>query len=328
MRKELITYIKELLEVTDCVVIPQFGGFVCEVKEARINSHTHTFSPPSKEIMFNESLKKDDGLLTHHISVQEYTGYGEARRWIQAEVQVWKEKLLRGDSLHFEDLGSIHISGEGNIIFSPSTHKNYYTDSFGLHEFVSPAVRQASKEKTLVALPTGESSLAYVATFVLLLALFTTWFYFQWNAVEKEFSQQATLLPVETSPLVTTGKPARSEKPENPVKKEEVVKENKGKPVPEKKLTEKEDKEVSPETKTPGKMHYIVAGAFRDSRNAQKLIRRLKRKGFHSGIAGLSSKGLLIVYYDGYSDANKALTELKRIKRKFNRSAWLYSIEK
>lgn len=327
MRKDLITYIKELLEVTDCVVVPQFGGFVCELKEAQINPQSHVFSPPSKEIMFNESLVRDDGLLTHHISVREYTGYGEARQWIQAEVQMWKEKLLRGESLHFEELGDLHLSGEGNIIFTPSLNKNYFTDSFGFHEFISPAVRSVSKEKTLAALPVKEPALAYVASFILLLALFTTWFYFQWNAVEKEFSQQATLLPVEKAPLSNPPNIVNPVKPAKKVEEKEPAV-NESEAIPAKEIKEEKSKKPTPAVKTSGKMHYIVAGAFRDSRNAQKLIRRLKRKGFHPGIAGLSPKGLLIVYYEGYSDAHKALYELKRIKRKTNRSAWLYSTEK
>jgi len=68
-----------------------------------------------------------------------------------------------------------------------------------------------------------------------------------------------------------------------------------------------------------------VAGAFRDSRNAKKLIQKLKEEGFRSGIAGLSSKGLLIVYYDAYPDAKQAIKILKEIKKNHKPSAWLYS---
>ena len=53
MNKTISKYISELLFLHDCVIIPEFGGFVGNNKSAVLNEITRTISPPSKEILFN-----------------------------------------------------------------------------------------------------------------------------------------------------------------------------------------------------------------------------------------------------------------------------------
>ncbi len=62
---EISQYIKELLILNDCVIIPEFGGFVANYKPATIENNQ--FFPPAKEIAFNNKLVSNDGLLIKHI---------------------------------------------------------------------------------------------------------------------------------------------------------------------------------------------------------------------------------------------------------------------
>ena len=57
------TYIAELLEEHDCVIVPDFGGFVANYAPANVNSINHRFDPPYRKISFNKLLVHNDGLL-------------------------------------------------------------------------------------------------------------------------------------------------------------------------------------------------------------------------------------------------------------------------
>ena len=54
----LATYIKDLLYRYDCVIVPDFGGFVTKRISAKISENTHQFFPPSKQLSFNRNLNK------------------------------------------------------------------------------------------------------------------------------------------------------------------------------------------------------------------------------------------------------------------------------
>ena len=71
MNKAVPHYISELLFLHECVIIPEFGGFVGSRKSAELNKFTGTLSPPSKQILFNPNLKSNDGLLVAHIANKE-----------------------------------------------------------------------------------------------------------------------------------------------------------------------------------------------------------------------------------------------------------------
>ena len=64
----LANYIKDLLYRYDCVIIPNFGGFITNKISAKFNVDSSCFYPPSKQIAFNSHLKGNDGLLANYIS--------------------------------------------------------------------------------------------------------------------------------------------------------------------------------------------------------------------------------------------------------------------
>ena len=71
----LANYINDLLYRYDCVIVPDFGGFVTNRIGAKLNSDTHTFSPPTKQIAFNSHLKHNDGLLANYIASSEQISF-------------------------------------------------------------------------------------------------------------------------------------------------------------------------------------------------------------------------------------------------------------
>ena len=57
-------YISDLLFEHDCVIVPDFGGFVCNYGPAAIDPAKHLFEPPAKRILFNKGLSRPLGPAT------------------------------------------------------------------------------------------------------------------------------------------------------------------------------------------------------------------------------------------------------------------------
>ncbi|HLN20265.1 MAG TPA: SPOR domain-containing protein [Bacteroidales bacterium] len=125
----------ELLYNHDCVIIPGFGGFICNYSPARTDKETGTFFPPARKISFNRNLNHNDGLLIREISAVHRLNYGDSRNAVEEFVSGMRKKLDRGEKILFERIGTFINNDEGNIQFEPETGINYHLDSFGLESF-------------------------------------------------------------------------------------------------------------------------------------------------------------------------------------------------
>ena len=56
MNKSVAHYISELLFLHDCVIVPEFGGFVGNKKSAYINPISGIIYSPSKQLLFNKNF--------------------------------------------------------------------------------------------------------------------------------------------------------------------------------------------------------------------------------------------------------------------------------
>lgn len=135
-------YISELLYTNECVILPGFGGFVANVKNAFLNPAHSTFSPPTKRIAFNAGLKTNDGLLAHYICQREGITFTEAVQKIQRYVDYCFDHLNDNKKLVFEKIGALYFDKEKNIQFEPDQSVNYLISSFGLTAIHSPAIKR------------------------------------------------------------------------------------------------------------------------------------------------------------------------------------------
>ena len=83
MNNSVAHYISELLFLHDCVIIPDFGGFIGNRKSAQLNKTTGRLIPPSKQILFNRNLTTNDGLLINHIAQNESISQHEAKQKLE-----------------------------------------------------------------------------------------------------------------------------------------------------------------------------------------------------------------------------------------------------
>jgi hypothetical protein len=89
----LANYITDLLYRYDCVIVPDFGGFITNKVGAKINKETQTFYPPTKQITFNSLLKHNDGLLANYIASSENISFEKASTAISLAVIKWQNEL-------------------------------------------------------------------------------------------------------------------------------------------------------------------------------------------------------------------------------------------
>lgn len=129
-------YISDLLQNTDCVIVPGFGAFIKHYESASIHPITHKFSPPHKVIGFNSSLRLNDSLLQKHIAVGESCDDQQALHAIQSFIHSLKQHINQYGFFEFENIGRFFLNKEGVLQFDPEVTDHFSDDTFGLREFI------------------------------------------------------------------------------------------------------------------------------------------------------------------------------------------------
>jgi hypothetical protein len=301
-------YIAQLLYRYQCVTVPGFGAFLTEIQSAQLVESSNSFFPPKKLISFNAYLKNNDGLLANHIAQTEKTSYEYAVSAIQYEVFNWKKTLQETGVFSIKNVGDFCLNADRNLIFTPYDQTNYLSSSFGLSPFVSPMVKREIFEKQLEALEENETIqlvpehknkytfLKYAAIFVLGLGLTATVGY---PIYQNEIETQKII--VET---------AVQRQVQNKIQEATFFIES---PIPAVTLTVKE-----------GKLPYhIMAGAFRDEANAQRVFEDLSEKGYKAKRIERNKHGLYPVLYGSFTTYTEAEKLKNEIRAKENPQAWI-----
>jgi cell division septation protein DedD len=136
--------ISDLLSLHDCVIIPGFGGFIGNYSPARIDPVHHTFSPPSKKLLFNVNLKQNDGLLAQAVAAEAGTSYNDACRMVDEMAATCRHELKSGKSYVIPGVGRLYSGREGNIQFEQEKNANLLPEAFGLASFISPPITRTA----------------------------------------------------------------------------------------------------------------------------------------------------------------------------------------
>lgn len=124
--------VKSLLHQHDCVIVPGFGGFVCNREPARIDQVSHVITPPSRKVVFNQNLKTNDGLLAGYLVQKQGIGYSQAIQLIEETVQQTLTLLQEKKQLAIDLFGNFRLNADANYVFLPDKRNNYLTSSYGL----------------------------------------------------------------------------------------------------------------------------------------------------------------------------------------------------
>jgi hypothetical protein len=295
----LATYINDLLYRYDCVIVPDFGGFVTNRIGAKVNNYTHTFTPPKKLITFNKLLKHNDGLLANYIASAENISFEKASTAISLAVIKWQNEL-QSKSVEIDKLGVLSLNKERQIIFEPTNSVNYLTESFGLSTLVSSAIsRYTEQVKPLIPTTVDEKKkgipafIKYAATAAILLTLSISGYKGYQENEQKEalaIQEKAIQKKIQSATFIISN------------------------PLPTINLNVIKEK---------AKPFHVIAGAFQFIENAEKKVAQLKAKGFDAKVVGVNNWGLTQVAFNSYSDRNEATNNLYKIQKTVSKDAWL-----
>ena len=145
--QELIPIVVELLSKHTCVIVPDFGGFIVNEKNAVISSTGDHFFPPRKELIFNSHLSHNDGLLAHAFMQKKNISFDEANRIITEKVKATKKGLEIHKVYSLGDFGFFSLETTG-IIFHAKEIGIEDIGAFGLREFYFPVLQTDNRRFT------------------------------------------------------------------------------------------------------------------------------------------------------------------------------------
>ncbi len=304
---KLAKYISDLLYRYECVIVPEFGGFVTNVQPARISVYSNTFYPPNKRLTFNNHLKNNDGLLANYIASVDKVPFKSAMNFIKFEVKQWKEELAKTD-LFLEQIGKLSQQGD-NLLFEPEKEVNYLTDSYGLGTVVSAEIKREVYKKQVEEveekapiLVTEQAKkkpnyLKYAAIFIIGLSILGFGAY----QLHNDYKQKQEIAVAKEQQKVI----------EQKVQQATFIVSD---PLP---------SIIIDATRTTYPYH-VIAGAFRFPENADRMVRILKDQGFKNArILGINQWGLTQVSFNSFDTRNEALQTLTTVRKTMNEDAWL-----
>lgn len=165
---ELERHIEVLLLNNDCVIIPNFGGFMVHHVEARYDEKDHIFLPPYRTLGFNPQLKMNDSLLAQSYIEAYDISYPEAIKRIESEVDELNQILDNEGEYELNDIGTLHRNEMGSFDFIPCdagilTPYLYGLSSFELESLSSIKAKRNKEvietEKETTNIPTGIQAL-------------------------------------------------------------------------------------------------------------------------------------------------------------------------
>ena len=281
-------HIFHLLQEHDCVIVPNFGAFVARNISAKISHDGSRIYPPNKEITFNKSLIKSDGLLINEISSNENISYEMANDKLNNWVVKSHKKISKQGYIEIKNIGSISLEND-KYIFTPSQNSIFLKSSYGLNSVDSNEIKRSTNS-------ISSSYLKYAAILIVFLSLagiFTKSYFDSVNKFNEASYAQANL-EIE--------------------KKIQKATFNINSSLPIVKLQIK---------KQYGDFH-IIAGSFMLEENSLKMIADLKSKGFiEARKVGVNKFGLLQVAYNSYDTVEEARVVLAEIRLSQDINAWL-----
>ena len=294
----LANYINDLLYRYDCVIIPNFGGFVTNTIGARVNTTTHTMYPPKKQLTFNAYLQHNDGLLANYIASNKNISFEQATAFIAEEVTKWN-KDMKNATIEVASVGSLSLNEAGQVVFEPNLSSNFLTASFGLAEVSTPSVERVKEVKVKSLPATSEEKNKTIPLYIkraAAAAVFVGVAYVGWNGFQNQ--QQQELLA------------NQEESVQKKIQSATFVIDN---PLPTINLN------VTKEAKN----FHIIAGAFQDIQNAENKLAELQEKGYDASIIGKNKFGLTQVAFASYTTRAEARKALETIKEMVSEDAWL-----
>lgn len=289
---EIGKYIKELLFIHDCVIIPGLGGFVANYRSADMNELARTISPPSKSILFNRNLIHNDGLLIDYVLQRNGLDYRQSEELVRAYADQIMKSVSNDAKFSVDEVGFFYSDSGRKLQFQDELTTNFLIESYGLSSIIFDPVEQEKEE--FVPVVTYRASVR-------------RWVY---TGVAASLVAAMVLIPVKTGYVehMNFGW-LKKDIPEQVIRQD---------PTENAMTTDMESAiELFPLT------CHIVVGSFKDFSNARKMHNQLSEKGHDPKILE-ASNGYYRVAIFTTKDPGMASDQLTEIRKAEGfKSAWI-----
>jgi nucleoid DNA-binding protein len=337
----LLRSVSELLLKHDCVIIPGLGGFVATRKPAMISEANHTVLPPHKALSFNSQLQTNDGLFYNYAAQKLSVTYNQAEAEVKELVAELNKTLSEYSVVAVPSVGKLKLNADGKTIFSPVSDTNLLTESFGLKAVTLPQIQQKNVEPIVqfvdepavaalvdAALPEAETEtntvplkkrnrFALYSIAAILIAVVGLSQVLIFNAQKENISLSELSIgnithlfntkPEIKNPVPVAAAPALLQKA--------AETETATQPRLNEQVTATQSEEIE-------KGYYIISGSFKDFDNAQKNVKRFKKKGMDARIIPTENNYYRVAIYvsEQPSDVAEKITTFRKL---YSPKAWV-----
>ncbi len=330
---DLIKEIEKLLYFHECVTVPNFGSFLVSNTKAKIDFKRGKFISPKRKVSFNALIKQNDGILAKYISSNQNVSYKYALEEIDEKIKIWFQKI-KIDTLIFKNIGEFYLNTENKICFQAYNTENFSHNFYGLEDFnrlplneselkiitnkeknTKNIIMDNDKNENLAFEPESKDSakkgkFKIVAIITSLIVLSVLGYYFG-----NEYVQNERIRSTEIAQKKIKNNVQKATFDIGSISSLELN----FKAV----IETVEDDTVLVEQ---GDFYSVIAGSFRDERNADKLLNKLKSEGFDASYAKNSPSGLFRIAYGRLKTKREAYQLLNFVKFTLELDAW-YLVE-
>lgn len=336
---ELQKVIRELLVSNNFISLPGLGSFVQSYQPAKLSVDGTSFLPPMQVVTFDPTRNfNDEAIENYLIDKYDFTRTNAAEE-VKRFVDSVKANIEKGEQVEFDSVGTLKRNQAGQLVLEQADELQRASSTFGLKEVATeerkkPAHQtKATPKPTVVSPPPhkvysnqdkkSRGALAGAVMGILILLAFASLFFFLpqlrfWEELSKPVAEvkkpefeQTLVDSLETDYI----EDVQSERVSHTDIKQAVA------VTTDKKKALYYEEPQQQESKT----YYIIAGSFEKLENAQVLSHSLSSRGYNPEI--IQSDGRFRVAMTKYTDRNRALRELERLRReKPTEQVWLLGL--
>ena len=351
---QITDLVAELLFKHDCVIVPNFGGFVARNYSSNFSKGSNLLYPQSKHILFNKNLVHNDGLLISALMQKNDISVFESTKQIEDYKDYIQSLLSVKKRFELNNIGLLYIDNENILRFEAKANVNFLIDSFGFEPVVAnelsvdidkPTSARQFEDRRVVVEQIVPKKKTYAKFITLAIGIPTTVAFLLFAANSKPIKPllESSFNPFYIPEKTYTPNKQKHNKPVfiHSVEKPNLLVDANG--FASFKLSEngtvmvacvdsiaKTDKTLVAKSVFNASRNYnsfdgkyqVVLGCFGIEKNANKLIQELQKKNISAGVSGINNKGLHIVSCGGFESKKDAINMLTTVRHEFP-NAWV-----
>lgn len=316
---EMVSHIEFLLHEHNCVIIPDFGGFVVNTQPSRRDG-VSSFLPPTCELVFNSNLTHNDGLLAQSFMKSDQLTFEAAMQRITRDVEDLKCRLRETQRVEMGSLGSFILNDESRFTFIPFHFVRpslFGLSKANLRPLVQMQTPTVASKKVVQGKGQRFAGVAAVAAAMILMVMFLL------PLGDANRERQSAQMIADISLFGNK---------ENKQHKQEIL-QTEELSIEEPSIAgvemEQEIVEIPAETapqpvEVTGPRYYVVMGVYELPEMAKKMIENLQNEGF-SDVSSLKRAGRIDVFVATFTNGDEARSYLQMVHENYpsHSDAWI-----